>query len=516
MTKLYKRYLIAILIATLAASNMLGTASAAPVPPSTAAESIRASLVQAQLSLTSDPAACAILVKDAEVTYQTGLLSWISASDPDAHLRIVSAFESLADSASRGDTTSFAAARAQAWTGILAGSYGIVEDAIQSDNGLIAQTWLPVREFRIATRFSRPNVSATLAVEGYIEGTVSAEDVLLSVRADVLDTYQARLTESLRDLRTADANGFTSRRAELAALAEGYFFILSPAYLEQRNASSLAKSQAAFADLKVTAVEDPQLLNEKLAAVENGLNNFRAAPLSPEEQSRRAGQLLRFLSLVPVEYGRGVADGLVTRDLEIQEAITFHTGAYAAFSDLEDLLGARDGAQTIRADELFQSLGEQLSDTGTGKSVASAEAVQSQTDELSSILENLVPEEWLKSSGQSDFDIIATMLDQMETAVRNDEYDLAESSRLDAYAIMETGPEARLMVFAPQLKLQLEEFFWNGQGENKGLAHLIKNRTSYSEIKATRAQLDLSLAQAETEIGKNTAPAAIAMNDVDA
>ncbi|MEO7839887.1 MAG: FTR1 family protein, partial [Anaerolineales bacterium] len=494
------------------ASNLLGFASAATVPPAKAAESIRASLVQAQLYLANDPATSAVLVNDAQVTYQTGLSVRISASDPEAHQRIISAFESLADSVSRGDAASFAAARARAWTGILAGSYMIVEHALQSSDGLIAQTWLPVREFRIATRFSRPNVSATLAVEGFMKGTVSAEDALLSVRADVLDTYQARLTESLRDLRTADANGFASRRAELAALAEGYFFILSPAYLEQRSASSLAKSQAAFADLQVTAVGDPQLLNERLAAVEGSLNNFRAAPLSPEEQSRRAGQLLRFLSLVPVEYGRGVADGLVTRDLEIQEAITFHTGAYAAFSDLKDILGTRDGAQTIRADELFKSLGEQLSETGTGRSVASAEEIRSQTDELSGVLKNLVPEEWLKSSSESDFDIIATMLDQMETAARNEEYDLAESSRLDAYAIMETGPEARLMVFAPQLKLRLEEFFWNGQGENKGLAYLIKNRAPHSEIKATRAQLDLSLAEAETEIGKNTAPAAIAMN----
>ena len=512
MTKLYKRSLIAILIAILVVSSMLGTASAASTPPAQAAEAIRASLVQAQLSLTNDPAASAMLVNDAEVIYQTALSSWISASDPDAHLRIISAFGSLAVSASRSDATAFAAARAQAWTGILAGSYVLVEEAIQNGNGLVAQTWLPVREFRMATRFSRPNVSATLAVEGYMQGTVSADDVLLSVRADLLDTYQARLTESLRDLRTADTNGFASRRAELAALAEGYFFILSPAYLEQRSVDSLTNSQAAFADLKVTAVEYPQLLNEKLAVVESGLNNFRAAPLSPEEQSRRAGQLLRFLSLVPVEYGRGVADGRVTRDLEIQEAITFHTGAYAAFSDLKDILGTRDSAQTVHADELFQSLGEQLSETGTGKSVASANEIRAQTDELYGVLENLVPEEWLKSSGGSDFDIIATMLDQMETAVRNDEYDLAESSRLDAYAIMETGPEARLMVFAPQLKLRLEEFFWNGQGENKGLAYLIKNRAPHSEIKATRAQLDLSLAEAEAEIGKNTAPAAIAMN----
>jgi hypothetical protein len=42
MTKLYKRSLIAILIAMLAVSSMLGTASAASTPPAQAAEAIRA------------------------------------------------------------------------------------------------------------------------------------------------------------------------------------------------------------------------------------------------------------------------------------------------------------------------------------------------------------------------------------------------------------------------------------------------------------------------------------------
>ena len=68
------------------------------------------------------------------------------------------------------------------------------------------------------------------------------------------------------------------------------------------------------------------------------------------------------------------------------------------------------------------------------------------------------------------------------------------------------------MVFAPQLKSQLEELFWNGQGENKGLAFLIKNQAQYPEIKATRAALDLTLRDAQTELGRNTAPVAIATN----
>lgn len=452
------------------------------------------------------------MVQSAESTYQTELSDRIAVSAPDAHLRILSAFESLAQSVSRGDVISFAAARAQVWTGILAGSYAIIEDAIQNGDGKTAQTWLPVREFRVATRFARPNVGATLAVDGFLAGNLSAEDALMSVRADLLDTYQARMSEALRDLSVANANDFPARRAELAALTEGYFLILSPAYLEQRGEISLANAQAVFTDLRLTAMENPALLDEKLRTVESALNNFRAAPLSPEEQSRRAGQLLRFLSLVPVEYGRGVAEGRVTLDLEIQEAITFHAGAYAAFSDLKDLLDARDHEQTVRAEALFKSLGGQLAEAGIHKSVASPETVQSQTNDLSSVLEALIPEEWLKSSAQGDFDVIASMLDQMLVAVRNGEYDLAESSRLDAYAVMETGPEAKLMVFAPQLKLQLEALFWNGQGANRGLAYLIKQRASYSEIKATRLELDVQLSEARSEITKNTAPTAIAMN----
>jgi high-affinity iron transporter len=512
MTRFQHRLFIAILIVMLAALNLLGVASAASSSPAQAAELIRASLVQAQLSLTGDPNASAVLVQEAETTYRTTLSDEIAAVNPDAHLRILSAYEALTDSVSRGDNVSFAAARAQIWTGILAGSYTIVENAIQNGDGSTAQAWLPVREFRVATRFSRPNVGATRAVDGFVEGTVSAEDALQSMRADVLDTYQARMTEALRDLATADANGFAVRRAELAALAEGYFHTLAPAYLEQRGEASLANTQEAFADLRVTAIDDSQILVEKLTIVESVVNNFRAAPLSPEEQSRRAGQLLRFLSLVPVEYERGVAEGRVTLDLEIQEAITFHAGAYAAFSDLKDLLNARDHDQTVRAEALFKSLGQQLSDTGTHKSVASPEVIQSQTDELSAMLGGLVPEEWLKSSAQGDFDVIASMLDQMLVAVRNGEYNLAESSRLDAYAIMETGPEAKLMVFAPQLKMRLEELFWNGQGKNRGLAYLIKSRAPYSEIKSTRLELDIHLSEAQTELTKNTAPAAIAMN----
>jgi high-affinity iron transporter len=511
MQKIYKQCITFFFLVAFVISNF-GFANAQTDSPAQVAETIRSSLIDAQLSLISDPQESFALVTDAQTAYQNGLSSWFEKFDSDSHLKIQVAFEELMNSIANNDIVSFASYRAQVWTGILSASYQIVETSIQNGDGETAQTWLPLREFRIATRFSRPNITATVSIESFIKGELTVEDTLLSIRADLLDTYQARLNEALRDLATADSNGFASRRAELASLANGYFNILSNAYLEQRGQAEFTKTQTTFDELVISAIQNPNELNEKIIAVESAIDNFRAAPLSPQEQTRRAGQLMRFLSLVPVEYGRGVTDGRVTKDLEIQEAITFHAGAYAAFTDLKGLLSEIDSEQTQQVDAIFESVGSQLADAGTGKKVVSAEAVKSQTDELKNLLGALIPETWLQQSAAADFDVIESMLDQMQNAVRNGEYELAESTRLDAYAIMETGPEAKLMVFAPQLKLTLEELFWNGQGEYKGLAYLIKNDAPYSEIKNTRLQLDSALKEAQEVIGKNTAPAAIATN----
>src|SRR5919109_4556382 len=118
MKKISDRFLTALLIAMLAASNFLGAAAAASTSPAQAAESIRASLVKAQLSLATDSSAATALVREAESTYQTELSDQITSSAPDAHERILVAFKDLSKSAARGDVISFAAARAQAWTGI--------------------------------------------------------------------------------------------------------------------------------------------------------------------------------------------------------------------------------------------------------------------------------------------------------------------------------------------------------------------------------------------------------------
>jgi len=242
------------------------------------------------------------------------------------------------------------------------------------------------------------------------------------------------------------------------------------------------------------------------------LDGFRAAPLSPQEQRRRAGQLLRFLSLVPVEYSRGIRNGVVTADLEIREAITFRSGAEAAFRDLENLLTARDPAQTATASTLLGQLDQYLTAASQHSEVADPATVEAASDQLLATLQAVMPTEWLQGDRSADFDVIAAALDQMEDAARAGEYELAESARLEAYAILESGPEAKLAAFAPQRVTPIEDLFWYGQGEPQGLAYLIGQKADDGVIAVSRKALSEQLAEAQRLVSGDVAPGAIMSN----
>ena len=500
----------ALLLALLVALNFAAPLGADPTPPPQAAETLRNLLVQGQLLAATDRAGATQALAAARTTYAANLATTVRQFAPDADARIEAGLTSAAQAVETGDTVALADARAQTWTALLAGSYTVVERSLAQGNGAQAQAWLPLREFRRATRFSRPNADATLAVEAALAGTRPPQAALLDVRADLLDTYQARLSDALAQLTATRDKGFAARRAEHAALAAGYFDLLAPAYEEQRGAAELAAAQRAFAALR-QAARDGQPLAEALAQVEAALSGFRAAPLSQADQTRRAGQLLRFLSLVAVEYGRGVKNGVVTRDFEVQEAITFRDGAAAAFADLRAILEARDPRATdvaARLSELEQRLTAAL---GNGQ-VASADEVEALVGQTTALLTTIMPPEWQQRDTAADFDVIHTVLQQVETAVAAGEYDQAESARLEAYAILETGPEARLLAFAPQHIPTLENLFWYGQDEPHGLAYLIQNHAPVAAVRATRIVLDTELDTAEKALAGGGAPAVVATN----
>ena len=95
------------------------------------------------------------------------------------------------------DGAGLAAARAQVRAAVLLGAYREVVAAVRAGDLDRARQWLLVREFRKPTRFSRPGADGTLALESLSEGEVTAQAALESIRADLLDTYQARLRAAL-------------------------------------------------------------------------------------------------------------------------------------------------------------------------------------------------------------------------------------------------------------------------------------------------------------------------------
>lgn len=508
--KLHKLVILLVLTG-LATLSVASPARASGESPAAQAESLRTALFNAQRSLLAGDTAASEHLAAAEAVIDGEFGRSLAAADPEAAARIHAALAAMAQAMTAGDAPAFAAARAQAWTAVLAASYRIVEQAVQAGDAATAQAWLLVREFRTASRFARPNGDATVALVGFANGEVDGETVQQFLRADLYDTYQARLNEALRELALADASGFATRRAELAALAGGYFAILAPAYAEQRGEAALAAAQAAFSELLEDALAGSDI-QASSTALHGALEGFRAAPLSPEEQARRAGQLLRYIYLVPLEYGRGVSNGQVTLQFEIQEAVTFHEAAVAAFEDLRDVLALIDPAATASTASTLQSMGARLLAANSGGAVAEPRLLNQQAEEVMSTLDELMPEEWKQQSVAGDFDVITSMLDQMENAVRAGDYAMAESARLEAYAVMESGPEARLTSLDPELKLRVEALFWNGDANHSGLSMLIAQQVGLQPIRTARVALNEQLRQVQTLLSVQSAPGAIATN----
>ncbi|MCS6847054.1 MAG: FTR1 family protein [Anaerolineae bacterium] len=483
--------------------------AAEPRPPADVAEDIRSALVAAQIE--PDREAAVAQIQEARAAYMRELAPAVTAHAPSSHALIARRFDDAIAALRSGRMADYAQACASAWTALLGAGYRIVVDAASEGDAELARQWLPLREFRRSTRFARPGAEATLALEDLARGKIAPEAAVQAVNADLLDTYQARMIAALNDVASAHARGFLARQAELAALAAGYFDILAPAYREQRGEAALADAQAAFEALNRVALEGREVA-PAVQRIQAALRGFRAAPLSPAEQTRRAGQMMRYLKLVPIEYGRGIRNGEVAVDLEIREAATFHEGALAAFNDLRDALEARDATRTAQAGALLERIGQAVASASMHRVTASPDALRADSDRLIALLGEVMPPEWLKQDAAADFDVVATALDQMEQAAKQGEYALAESARVEAYAVLESGPEARIAAFAPHLKTPIEGLFWFGYEGGEGLASLLQRKAPPAEVRAARRQLDAQLKQAQEALRGSNSPAAIALN----
>jgi len=445
---------------------------------------------------------------------ESGRASGGGTNRSEAAARLATGLAAAQRAAARGDRTVLAAARGQVRAALFAYAYDATLAAVEAGDAEQARAWLLLREFRTATRFTRPGADATLALRALERRRLTPTPVREAVAKDLLDAYQARLRELLDDAARGNERALPERRAEGAAQAAGYFAILAPRYRQDRGAAALAGAQKTFATLADAARTGERAAFERAHAdAVASLEGFTAAPFTDEEAARRAQQLLRFLALVPVEYGRGTKDDRVTLDFEIQEAAAFQTGSEAAFADLESLLAKRDTARTEQVDSELAQLGaliEQATRRTTG--VATAEEVEQRATRIEDGLDATMPDAWKAQTDESDYDLIALTLDRMEAAVGAGQYQQAEQARLEAYAFFEFGPERRLKAFDPGLAMRIEGLVWFGDSSQPGLAKLIGERASRRDVHETRLVLDEQLGDAAATLGDSANKAQVVVN----
>ena len=417
-----------------------------------------------------------------------------------------------ANTAAGVDARTLADARATAWTTLLrAGLTGAVADARKGD-AAAARQWLLVREFRAPTRFTRAGTDATLAVTALALGTARPQAAARSIRTDLLDTYEAKLRTALDDAVGASRRGFSARLAEEAALARGYAAIVGPSYRSQRGESAAAELERALDGLeRAAALATPAAVKAAVDDVARLLEGFRAAPLDPAEQARRAGQLDRFLRLVPIEYDRGVEGTRVTLAFEIQEAISFRDAVATALADISPELLARDPAATRELTAIVAGLGMTLDAAGAGRA-APAENVRARTDRALELIDGLYLDSWKEAASGADFDVIAASLDRLAAAAKVGNWGRAEQARLEAYGIFELGPEQRLRGIAPSLFRRIEGLFWYGDGDQAGLVQLVKRKDAGAELEESVTALQTELEQAAQRVGSSSSTGAVISN----
>jgi high-affinity iron transporter len=507
----------AVLIVALA--GLLAAASPAAAEgggaPWKSAEAVRSGLFSAQTELIlGDRDAARRAADQAARAYRGELRERIRGVAPDADAAIRRTLRAARRAVAAADQRALAAARGTLQGAVFRGAMAVTLGAVRAGDVGTARAWLLLREFRTATRLTRPGADATLAVRNLERGRMAPQAAEQAVNKDLLDAYQGRQRDLLGDADAAAERKLPTRLAESAAQAAAYWPILAARYAEDRGRAAADALGKEFDRLAAAAAGgDVARFKTARQTVSAGLESFTAAPLTADESARRAQQLLRFLALVPVEYSRGVKDTRVTLDFEIQEAVAFHTGAAAALADLQDQLAERDPARSAAVKERVDELGGIVREASERTEGVRPEAdVEALTKRVEDDLAATMPKDWQTPNDESDYDLIALTLDRLEAAVGAQQYQQAEQARLEAYAFFEFGPERRLKSFDPGLATDVEGLVWFGAAGKPGLATLIADRAPRREIHETRLALDGKLGDAAATLGDSANKATVVTN----
>ena len=479
------------------------------ISPWEAAATIRDETLRAQQALLSgdDSDAAPAAVSAARAAYAAAIQPKYAQVAPEAEAWLAAAWHDAISASESGDAPALASARGRLWTGLLWGAQLASLDAVYRGNGADAMEWLRLREYRRATRISLVHDRARDTTSAWMSGQGDAATAMAVAGDDLRDTYFYRLREALTELGDAVDKGYATRAAEWAGRSRGYFAIIKSDFAAKQGdaaATELAATLSVLEDMAIS--EDLMNAAANLERVREQVANYQPVQLSSEELAQRSQLLYLFVDLVYSEYKDGVRDGAITIDTEYQEAVTFLNQAEVFTDELYPQIAAADGDA---AERLVALLGE-LDDTIS--SLGDKGLVQDQVDEALALIQATLGDSVGDGSGSGVFVTIDTLLNEMEKQVAVGDYELAESTRIQAYALFDAGPELRLMAFSPEMVARLDGHFWAGYAGAPGLAQVIAQERSAGDVSAVRDRLSAGLAEAEDLLSHGAAPAAVVMN----
>lgn len=508
MHQRFTRSLLFIFILLICMGLLSGQAAADDKPVWQIATDIRQALFAAQGALLKQDAASAeAQVRTAQTLYQQSILPLLTADFPAGVTHLDRDFADALQSSQTSQSPALAAWRSQIWTGLLQASTVMTLNALEQGNGSAAQNWLALREFRPSTAISQPRADATQEIYALIGGRREAADVYVVVRSELYDTYQALLNQSLRDADEADRKQFWVRRAEEIGLAAGYFDILADAYAQERGTPALETLQTTFDSLlEETANTASGQYVTLRQSIDDSLSGFVAAPLTEVEMSRRAGQMLRFLALIPVEYDRAVRLGTVVNAVEYQDALRYYDNARVSFADVKAVIEQSDAAQAQDIENNFRGLEAQL------QQLEDPSVVQNVTFEIASGMNDLIPSRWRYIDSSTDIQAIRVILAQVESDVLAGAYDQALTTCIGAYTILQQSIDQKLAAFAPDVELRIDTLLWQGEPDQPSLAALLATGAATSDIQTALLKVNSALDDAETALNAKAAPASVVAN----
>lgn len=516
MRRSVTRFLIVFLVTVWCLAQASRITHAQELPIWQAAQKINDEAFQAQQELFSAPGsddptkhyqAAAAHIDAAAALYAKVIQPGLKVLASSADLAIGDTLIRARAAAENGNAPALAAARGRLASNLVWGSYLATLRVLKSGEGNVSD-WLRLREYRQATKFSVVSDGAAQALAKLQPDRSNLDTTLTAVSDDLRDAYDFRLRDAFTKLKDTASQNFTTRTAEWAGRAIGYFNILRDDFIAKRGDADATSLAETLANIEQAALVGNMLVVEdSLKQAQAVLANYQPVTLTTAEISKRAQLLLLFIDLVQVEYQRGVADGQITIPIEYQEATSFRNQAESLFEELRPHIIANDNLGATQLAQLLAQMKSHMLAYSDGKQLKTI------GDQALVLVRQTLKVDASFNDPAASFTIIDSMLKDLATAVSQNDYETAERKRLEAYAILDAGIEQRLRGFTPDLAVQVESLFWQGEMNQPGLSVVLANKMPVAVVKATLNRLNAALADAQTALNTaKSAPGAVVSN----